>query len=567
MPRHRFEPRITIFCRNALACCLGMLLGQTQAAEAPLASAALDINGQPLYQAARPLFSWRPDSVAASSCPDASTTCRFEVEGQAAAAPIFLPHGHIHAVGSWPEAVTVGDVNGDGRDDVLLTTSFYFDPTNDGSLFVFKQDEHGGLSRPVRYRIGQAVTSVAIGDINGDGRKDVVLGSDRNGGRLAVLRQRSDGKLAAPLFLETEDSRLVRVGDVNSDGLDDVVSIGWGTGTLEVRLQGGKGALRAPLRMFVSHSGYDDLELGDVNGDGRTDIIVMSGQLYADPNIGVIYQQDPQASGALFSSPVYRDMLGSILSHGIGVGDLNGDGLNDIALSFGGNQPESHLAVYSQTLKHTLAQYPVSHDAYDIPEAVEVGDINHDGREDVLVLHGGWMALGIYLQNARGQLETEQLFRIPYASHYNPHGLVVRDFNGDGLKDVAFADYNNGLVTLYQYNPDGFSDLTGQISRAAYVKSTGRLRVGVQVMNGGARATPESAVHFYLSDDEILDVTDSWLAGRTLPGLAAGAGTQLEFAVQAPFDPSGKHLLVYIDPRDRVLELSEANNQLSKPIP
>ncbi|HEX2773485.1 MAG TPA: S8 family peptidase, partial [Micromonosporaceae bacterium] len=55
------------------------------------------------------------------------------------------------AVGSWPETVAVGDVTGDGRDDVLLATSFYFDDINDYKLFVFPQNTDGTLAAPVRY--------------------------------------------------------------------------------------------------------------------------------------------------------------------------------------------------------------------------------------------------------------------------------------------------------------------------------------------------------------------------------------------------------------------------------
>ena len=82
---------------------------------------------------------------------------------------LFLPVQDF-PVGSFPEAVAIGDMNHDGRNDVVLLTSFYFDPVNDYHLFVFLQNELGGLDAPVSYptqgtNIYRPV-SLALGDVN-----------------------------------------------------------------------------------------------------------------------------------------------------------------------------------------------------------------------------------------------------------------------------------------------------------------------------------------------------------------------------------------------------------------
>ena len=91
---------------------------------------------------------------------------------------------------------------------------------------------------------------------------------------------------------------------------------------------------------------------------------------------------------------------------------------------------------------------PAKHATYDVAEPVDVADMNGDGRVDVVTLHGGRQKAGVYLQSVDGTLGAEQLFGLPYASHYNPHGLAIGDFNGDGAPDIVLADYNNGLVVL-----------------------------------------------------------------------------------------------------------------------
>jgi len=78
-----------------------------------------------------------------------------------------------------------------------------------------------------------------------------------------------------------------------------------------------------------------------------------------------------------------------------------------------------------------------------------VADLDMDGNSDVILLHGGWNAAGVYRQTSPGTLLAEQLLTLPYASSYNRQGLAVGDINGDGRPDVVVADYNNGLVVLY----------------------------------------------------------------------------------------------------------------------
>ena len=91
---------------------------------------------------------------------------------------------------------------------------------------------------------------------------------------------------------------------------------------------------------------------------------------------------------------------------------------------------------------------PVSFTSYDIPEPVDVADVDLDGDADVVTLHGGWNKAGVYRQQPGGSLGYEELYPIPYASSYNPHGLALGDISGDGYPDIVLADYNHGLVVL-----------------------------------------------------------------------------------------------------------------------
>lgn len=342
--------------------------------------------------------------------------------------------------GSWPEAVAIGDLNGDGRNDVALVTDFYNAPSNDYKLFVFIQDAGGALLPPVVYGThgapGARPESVAIGDLNGDGRNDVAVGLWASG--IDVFLQDSAGALGAPVLYATADSNKVRVGDVNDDGRMDIVGIGWGTNTAQVFYQTASGGLSAPVTLNVTHGGYDDLDLGDVNGDGLTDIVVMSGQSLL-PNVGILLQRP--AGG--FEPAAYYTVASGTLTGGVAVGDVTGDGRNDVVL--GATYPYG-LAVFAQTDTGTL-QGPISYPIWSYPEPVEVADVSGDGLKDVVVFDGG--RIGVYLQGPGGVLWPEYQYSFPYATHLNPHGLAVGDVNGDGLNDVVAANYNYGVVILY----------------------------------------------------------------------------------------------------------------------
>ena len=360
-----------------------------------------------------------------------------------AASGLFWPYQAI-SVPSEADAVAIGDVTGDGRADVVVTTGYASDPANDFHLLVLAQDASGGLLGPVSYATAGTYTSrpgsLAIGDFNGDGRLDVAVGLDRYG--IQVFPQAADGTLGSPTLTLSSDSTRIRVGHLDKSGRTGIAGVGWATGTVTTFADSGAG-LAAVATYPARHSGWEDLEVGDVTGDGLDDLVVMSGQLYATPNISVLAQLP---NGTFGSAAEYR-VGPNILTNGIGLGDVTGDGRNDVVASYGGNQPSSFIAVFGQTDGGVLGG-PTSVASYDIPEPVEVADLDLDGRADVVTLHGGWLKAGVYRGQPGGGLGGEELYDIPYASHYNAHGLAVGDVNGDGWPDIVEADYNYGVVVL-----------------------------------------------------------------------------------------------------------------------
>jgi hypothetical protein len=363
--------------------------------------------------------------------------------GPVAAGASLLPY-QVIAVPSEADAVAIGDVTADGRADIVFTTGYSNDPVNDFHLFVLPQRADGTLGAAVRYSTAGTYParpgSIDLGDVTGDGRTDVVVGLDRTG--IQVFPGAADGALGGPTFVATTDSTRVAIGNFDGNASADVAGIGWGSNTVTI-LSGGSSGLVETATYAAKHGGYDDLEIGDVTGDGRDDLVVMSGQLYANPNISVL----AQLAGGGFGAAVEYAIGTNILTNGIGLGDVTADGRLDVVASYGGNRPNSFVAVFAQTAGGTLAS-PVSYESYDIPEPVEVADVDGDGRAEVVTVHGGWQRVGVYGGQSNGTLTAESLYTVPYASHYNVQGLAIGDVNGDGRPDIVEADYNYGLVLL-----------------------------------------------------------------------------------------------------------------------
>src|SRR5688572_2261181 len=119
---------------------------------------------------------------------------------------------------SFPTGLAIGDLNHDGLNDIAVVTAHQFGDLNN-SLLVFLQGGEGRLRTPTAYPIVAVMNSVDVGDVNGDGRHDVVLGAND---RILVMLQNAAGTLDGGVAYPTANSALTLIGDFNSDGRNAV---------------------------------------------------------------------------------------------------------------------------------------------------------------------------------------------------------------------------------------------------------------------------------------------------------------------------------------------------------
>ncbi len=346
---------------------------------------------------------------------------------------LFAPYYTID-VGDETEAVAISDFNGDGLKDVVTTTK--------DSVKVLLQDLGGNLSVADEYRFtGLRGESIAVGDFNSDGLNDFLVAFSGFG--FNIYHQQVDGGFMPSLISDTRSVAVVS-GDFNSDGRDDVAGIGWDNEGVAIYFQEDNGIhwINDRYSIDVEYGGNNNLSVGDINADGRDDLIVMSGQGYTFPNFSIAYQ----LSGGM-SEPEYYDLGSNVNSSGVGTGDVNGDGYDDVVLSYGGNRPSSNIGVFLNDTNGGLLE-PTSIESYDIPSALVVTDITGDTKDDVVTLHSGWLKVGTYIQDINGELIQEILYSTPYDSNYNVNSLAIDDINNDGIVDIIIGDSSEGLVIL-----------------------------------------------------------------------------------------------------------------------
>jgi hypothetical protein len=374
--------------------------------------------------------------------------------GGPAAALEFAPYETLALpdADSMAQAVAVGDVTGDGRNDVVLTS---MEAGKSFSVWIFTQQADGTLQRtPVRHAFPTAPSTayragVALADLDGDGVQDILLGTSRG---LTVMR---GGTLVGGQEPSMQDvpslicGLQVAAADINRDGAMDVV--GHCLYPYAVIYFGdGQGGFLGIDYAYTHATGVtNDMEIADLNSDGWPDLAV-TGEAGAG-RLNITYSNPPYGFTTL---PV--QLYPRYLPTGTAVGDFNHDGRIDAVTGQHANRGESDfssaLSVYLQQANGRFTQPLPRMATWDLPNAMLGTDLDGDGRDDLVVDHGGWQ-LGYYLQGEAG-LGEEVLVPVPGSGgRAHSQGVAVGDINGDGRKDFVLANYWYDLVVVHAQAP------------------------------------------------------------------------------------------------------------------
>ena len=427
-----------------------------------------------------------------------------------------------------PQGIETADINGDGNLD-LLVAIVGADESGEGELAVLLGHGDGTFEPPVYYRAGQNAMGLAIADLNGDGKLDVAV-ADENCcavNSLTVLLGNGDGTFQSPRASVPGIASDVAAGDLNRDGKIDLVLAGEFGGVVKVLLGNGNGTFQAPM-IYPTPDSALTVALVDLNGDGHldiavggsagTDILLGNGDgtfgpataygvgtrfvAFGDFNRDLI--MDAVAGGSSFVSVALGKpdgsfvaareySVGTLLRHLVS-GDFNGDGIADVVVT---RQPPSNTmiillgdghggltpgAAFSNITQAFLAtgdfngdsklDVSASGDGADVfiylgngdgtfqppmqtsisdPNFQATGDFNGDGKLDLVTSNTFSRKVSVLLGHGDGTFDPA----VRYAAGNTPQGIVTADFNLDSKIDFAVANTVSNTVGIYLGNGDG----------------------------------------------------------------------------------------------------------------
>jgi hypothetical protein len=380
-----------------------------------------------------------------------------------------------------------GDVNGDGYDDMIVGASGHADGTGRIYLYLGSLD---GPSTPLTFDGDQAgayfgFPVAAAGDVNGDGNDDVLVGASSysngepgEGRAYLFLGSRFTGLNPTPFLVVESDQAgaalgffLSGVGDVNADGYADVVVSSFrydgahvDEGLVDLYIGGLNGMTRtwtAEGNVAGAWFGAGVGRAGDVNGDGRDDVLVGSSQ-FARPEVSEGRVQLFLADGVrgLEDVPVWgyeSDQAFATLGWSVVGGDVNGDGYSDVLVgadwydNVESNEGRAYLFLASSGVLPPAPTWTAEGNQRDVHlgDCVAMADVNADGYADLLVGSRGLDNAGsfagrgyLYLGSAGGPVEPAA-----WTGEGGQAGATFAnviggagDVNGDGYEDVIVGE-------------------------------------------------------------------------------------------------------------------------------
>ena len=416
----------------------------------------------------------------------------------------FLPAVTYLSGGLAPVSVAIADVNGDGRLDVVVANE------NSNTVGVLLGKGDGTFQSAVTYGSGaRSPISIVVADVNGDAIPDMVVanvcGITCSSGAVSVLLGNNDGTFQSAVSYGSGGSLpwSVAVADLNGDGRLDIVISNQGDNTLGVLLGKGDGTFQPAVAYGSgSNSFTSTVVIADVNADAKSDLVVADGcdsyPTCANGTVGVLLGN---GDGTFQAAAVY--FSGGSEATSLAVADVNGDGKPDLVvgnncLSCGDSTVSVQLGNGDGTFEAAVA-YILT---LSVTNAVAVADVNGDGKPDLLVagdvINAGRVVS--LLGNGDGMFQPGVLHGSGGSGAFS---VAVADVNGDDKPDLVVANGASNTVGVL-INNTVFTPTTTKLVSSPNPSLVGQAVTFTATVSSAAGTPPDGEIITFKNGSAVL---------------------------------------------------------------
>lgn len=412
-------------------------------------------------------------------------------------------------LGSLPTRIVAANLTGDGDtyDDLVVLKGL----TGDVSIFLHNPDstQPGGFDFLGSVSADRSLSDITIKDINGDGRDDIVVTNQVSGDVTVLItgdrghtygRQHYRGGTGLHTFdtnlglVHSQDQTgVVAAADFNGDGFIDLIAPNAGANTLSLLLGDGTGSFTNPVSLPLDFSAaiVATGQCNDDNGDGRIDSHDVADLIFLNTADDTLSVYLGNGHGGFTRKPNLIDgqdqpLLAGTLPTGLSIADVNGDGLLDVQVgnAFGdvltllGNgdgtfqpfQPTEQTVSFVHVGTANDNKFILANQARDYvlgigvafaqdrrngiraPGQVRLNDLNGDGFPDLVVVNSGGNDVLVYLGTGPGEFDPNPR---TFFTGTRPVSVTIDDLNGDKIPDLVVANFGSNDISVLLGNGTG----------------------------------------------------------------------------------------------------------------
>ena len=365
--------------------------------------------------------------------------------------------------GTNPRNVAAGDMDGDGKPDLVVANG------SSNTISVFHNTSISGtvdassFAAKVDFPAGTFVEYVVISDVDGDGKIDMVVITNAN---ISVLRNTStSGTINASSFAAKVDFAsgftgpvFGAIGDVDGDGKPDIVNANSGASSVSVRLNTSTpGSISFAAKVdFSSGLTSVSVAIGDLDGDGKPDLAVTNAE--ASTNTVSILRNTSTPGSVSFSAKVA--FATGAIPRNVAIGDLDADGKPDLVVANNATSPASTLvSVFrntstSGTINASSFAAKVDFTAATAPRYVAIGDVDGDAKPDLVVANTNSANISVLRNTSTSGSISASSFapKVDFTTGASPISVAIVDVDGDanGIPEIAVANNSSASVSVFQ---------------------------------------------------------------------------------------------------------------------